>query len=162
MTEGDDAAGTRAKALALALEELERAETAAEKRSWKAGLMACRRMARISRLNAHERLLAAALAQAVQALVHLAGTSPQRMRQLLELLDEAVDAQPHDLDLAHALHDVLAQLLANLDRAETLPERRRRALARLGLTHARPLRDRFPAEEAFARTCAALTRPALR
>jgi len=66
-----------------------------------------------------ERLVAAVLAQTVLALAPLAQHSPQRMRRLLELLDEVVEARPHDLDLAHALHDVIAVLLAGIRQADT-------------------------------------------
>ena len=158
MTEGDEEAETRAQVLAMALSELRRAEMAAAGQSWKDGLRACRRMARFVRLNAHERLLAAALAQAVQALMPLAGAHPQRVRQLLELLDEAVEAQPHDIDLAHALHDVLLVLARLIDGEEGPDERRKQALARLGLTYLRPLCSRFPGEVSFAETRAVLER----
>ena len=131
-------------------------ETAVSRGKWKIALSACERVARIARLHGHERLLAAVLAQAVLALMPLAAGKPQRVRRLLELLDEAVEAQPHDLDLAHALHDVIVELLTHIETAEALPAKRQRALARLGLTYGGPLCSRFPSEASFARTCAAL------
>ena len=156
MAKGESRPGDLAVALEEALEAMRRADTAASRGKWKSALGACERVARVARLHGHERLLASVLAQAVLALMPLAAVSPQRVRRLLELLDESVEAQPHDIDLAYALHDSLTALLANIEAQAALPERKRHALARLGLTYARPLCARFPMVKAFATTHARL------
>ena len=147
------AAENPGKALASALALRTQAEAAVARNQWKRALAACERIAGLARLHGDERLLAAVLSQTALALMPLTNAQPQRVRRLLETMDLAVEAHRHDIDLAHAMHDALAMLAAWLAREEAgLAERRKRALARLGLTYMRPLCARFPAETTFADT----------
>ena len=151
--EGMKAASDTGIALTMALLCREEAEEAAARGQWKRALNACERIARLVRLHGRERLLAAALAQTAPRLMPLAGAQQQRVRRVMELLNAAMESHSHDIDLAHALHDVLAMLAARLEKTDG---RRKRALARLGRTYIRPLCARFPAKTAFADTLARL------
>lgn len=143
-------AGT-ALAEAVTCGELARQATA--RGEWKRALALCRQIARLLRLFPEDRLLAAALADAVLHAWPLARWRPGRARQLLELLDAAVESHPHDLDLAFAMHEAIALLAADMERDDAPSDaRHRHAMARLGLTWLRPLCDRFPAEAVFRQT----------
>ena len=136
-------------ALAEAVTCGDMAKAAAGRGDWKRALAMCRQIARLLRLFPQDRLLAAALADAVLHAWPLARRRPGRVRQLLDLLDVAVESHPHDLDLAFTMHEAIASLVADVQGGEG---QRHRALARLGLSWLRPLCERFPGEEVFRQT----------
>ncbi len=140
----------------------EAAKDAAAHGQWKRALSLCRQIARLHRLFPEDRLLAAALADAVLHTWPLARLRCGRARQLLELLDAAVESHPHDLDLACSLHEAIASLAASLACESAFSDaHQRRALARLGLTYLHTLCSRFPTQRAFSHTLETLVKDGL-